>query len=34
MKRFVFAFILCCGVASVFAQGKEMSMTPVAPDPC
>ena len=33
MKRFVFAFILYSGVASVFAQGKEMSMTPVAPDP-
>src|SRR6187455_3157704 len=33
MKRFVFAFILYSGVASVFSQGKEMSMTPVAPDP-
>ena len=33
MKRLVFAFILCCGVTSVFSQGKEMSMTPVAPDP-
>jgi len=33
MKRFLFAFLLCCSVASVFSQGKEMSMTPVAPDP-
>ena len=33
MKRFLFAFLLCCSVASVSSQGKEMSMTPVAPDP-
>jgi len=33
MKRFVFAFMLCSCVASVFSQSKEMGLTPVAPDP-
>lgn len=32
MKSFVFAFILVGCVSSVFSQGKEMSMTPGAPD--
>jgi hypothetical protein len=32
MKSFVFAFILCYGMTSVFSQSKEMSLTPVAPD--
>jgi hypothetical protein len=33
MKRFIFAFILCSVVTSVFSQGKEVSLTPMAPDP-
>ena len=33
MKRIVMAFLLCYVVTSVFSQGKEVSMTPVAPDP-
>lgn len=32
MKRFVFAFILCYCVTVVFAQSKEMSLAPAAPD--
>ena len=32
MARFIFASILFCCVTLVFAQGKEMSLTPVAPD--
>ena len=32
MARFVFAFILCCCLTAVFSQGKETSLTPVAPD--
>lgn len=33
MLRFFFAFILCFSMTMVFSQGKEMSLTPVAPDP-
>ena len=32
MKSFVFAFIFCSCLTSAFSQGKEMSMTPGAPD--
>ena len=32
MKRFIYAFLLCSCVTSVFSQGKETSMTPGAPD--
>jgi hypothetical protein len=32
MARFILAFILCCGLTTIFAQGKEMSLTPNAPD--
>ncbi len=32
MKRFIFAFILCYSVTSVFSQGTETSLTPLAPD--
>jgi hypothetical protein len=32
MARFLFAFILCWCMTTVFSQGKEMSLTPVAPD--
>ena len=32
MTRFIFAFILCCSVTFVFAQGKDMSLTQCAPD--
>ena len=32
MKNFVFAFILCYSVTSVFSQSKEMSLAPLAPD--
>ena len=32
MARFIFAFILCCSMTMVFSQGKEMNLTPGAPD--
>ena len=32
MTRFIFAFILCCSVTMVFAQGKDLSLAPCAPD--
>jgi len=32
MAKFIFASILFCSVTMVFAQGNEMSLTPVAPD--
>jgi len=32
MARFIFAFILCCYMTMAFSQGKEMSLTPAAPD--
>lgn len=32
MAKFIFASILFCCVTMVFAQGNEMSLTPVAPD--
>ena len=32
MARFIFAFILYCCMTSVFSQGKEVSLTPGAPD--
>jgi hypothetical protein len=32
MKNFLFAFILCYSVTTVFSQSKEVSLTPVAPD--
>jgi hypothetical protein len=32
MKNFLFVFILCYSVTTVFSQSKEVSLTPVAPD--
>ena len=32
MARFIFAFILCCGITFVFAQSKDVSLTSSAPD--
>lgn len=32
MARFLLAFILGCCMTTVYGQGKEMSLTPVAPD--
>lgn len=32
MAKFIFASILFCCVTMAFAQGNEMSLTPVAPD--
>lgn len=32
MLRFIFACMLICGVTMVFAQGKDVSLTPGAPD--
>jgi hypothetical protein len=32
MAKFIFASILFCCVTMVYAQGNEMSLTPVAPD--
>ena len=33
MSRFLFAFILCCCITSLYSQGKEVSLSPAAPDP-
>jgi len=33
MARFTFAFIFCCCVTIVFAQGREAGLAPIAPDP-
>lgn len=32
MARFIFVFILFCGITTGYAQGKVTSMTPAAPD--
>jgi hypothetical protein len=32
MVKFLFAFILCGCITTVYSQGKEVSLTPVAPD--
>ena len=32
MARFIVAFLLCCFMTTAYSQGKEMTLTPVAPD--